>query len=150
MPLTLRPTTTIDIPFVLAAERAKDARSFVMLWSEEQHADAIVDGNQEHLLVQLDKELVGFVLLAGLTDSPSCIELRRIVVVTTGVGFGGQAIKLVLARVFDTAKADQVWLDVKPGNARARRCYERLGFIEKERRDSFVLMSLRRTERESQ
>ena len=61
--------------------------------------------------------------------------------------------ELVLARVFDRAQAQRVWLDVKPGNARARRCYSSLGFIEEgtlrsvnlaRRSDLLILMSLHR------
>lgn len=117
---------------MLAAERAEHARDSVTPWSEEQHAHTILDEDQEHLLVRLDEEPVGFVLLAGLASLPHSIELRRIVVMKTGVGLGREAIELVLARVFDRAQADRVWLDVKPGNTRARRCYSSLGFFEED------------------
>jgi hypothetical protein len=39
-------------------------------WSDEQHVCVIVDEDQEHLLVRLNEELVGFILLAGLISSP--------------------------------------------------------------------------------
>lgn len=160
MPLTIRPTAAIDVPFVLAAERAEHAREYVIPWSEGQHAQAILDEDQEHLLVRLDGELFGFVLLAGLVSSPHSIELRRIVVTKAGVGLGRQAMQLVLARVFDSVHAHRVWLDVKPRNARARRCYSSLGFVEEGIlrdvllvdgcRESLILMSLLRPEWESQ
>jgi len=159
VPLTLQPTTAIDISFAWGAERAEHARELVTPWSEEQHAQAILDKDQEHLLVRLDEELVGFVLLAGLASSPHSIELRRIVVMRIGVGLGRQVMQLVLARVFDRTHAHRVWLDVKPGNTRARRLYSSLGFIEEGtlrdvllvsgHRESVLLMSLLRPEWES-
>ena len=89
--LTLQPTAAVDIPFVLAAERGAHAREYVTSWSEEEHAHAILEDDQEHLLVRLDEESAGFVLLAGLVSSPDSIELRRIVVMKTGVGLGREA-----------------------------------------------------------
>ena len=130
MTLTLKPSTRADLPFVLAAEQAEHAYHFVGQWSEEQHAQAIADENQEHLLLRSDGLPVGFVLTAGLADPHNSIELRRIVVTRPDCGLGRKTILLVLARAFSDHRAHRVWLDVKPHNTRARHLYSTLGFIE--------------------
>jgi RimJ/RimL family protein N-acetyltransferase len=69
------------------------------------------------------------VLLAGLNAPERVIELRRLAISRRGAGIGRAALEQVLSLVFSEHDARRVWLDVLPGNARARRLYESLGFL---------------------
>jgi diamine N-acetyltransferase len=157
--VTLTPTTFRDLPFVIAAERAEHARDFVANWSEDQHAKAIIDADQDHSLVWSDDEPAGFILVAGLTSPHGSVELRRIVVVRPEREIGREAIRLVLARAFHDRRVHRVWLDVKPHNARARHVYSKIGFVEEgllrdalrtgTRYESLIIMSMLRPEWEA-
>ena len=81
--LNLRATTDADRDFVVEAESDPDNRPFIMPWSRHQHAAALRDPDIEHRVAEDDgRNLVGFVIPAGLTNADSCVEFRRIVVVS--------------------------------------------------------------------
>jgi diamine N-acetyltransferase len=155
MALELRPTTAVDLGFVLAAESDPDAAPFILRASEQQHREALADPDLEHLLI-VDGEPVGFVLLAGVTNVHRGVELRRIVTVPKGRGVGRAALALVLEHAFGSLGAHRVWLDVMVHNERARRAYAAVGFVEEgvmreavrvdDAHVSLVLMSVLRSE----
>jgi diamine N-acetyltransferase len=130
MDLTLRPTTEDDLDFVLATETDPDVSRWVTAQSREHHLEVIGSPNEEHLVfTDADGRPVGYVILTGLRDINSSIEVRRIAVTERGRGIGREALRLVVDRCFDEHGAHRVWLDVKPGNERARRVYSGLGFV---------------------
>ena len=128
--LRLRDTTPEDLGLVLEMEAAAGAAPWIVRWSRERHERAIVDLDEAHLLVCDGEQPVGFVLLAGLTNENRSVELGRIVIEPAGRGLGRAALRLVLDRAFGELGAHRVWLDVKVDNARARRAYEAVGFVE--------------------
>ena len=115
---------------MLEMEAAAGAAPWIVRWSRERHERAIVDLDEAHLLVCDGEQPVGFVLLAGLTNENRSVELGRIVIEPAGRGLGRAALRLVLDRAFGELGAHRVWLDVKVDNARARRAYEAVGFVE--------------------
>ena len=96
----LRPTTSGDLPNILAMEADPDASRFIVRWSRERHVQAIAAPDEAHLTVLDGDAVVGFVLLAGLTNEHDSIELRRIVVDPPGRGIGRRAISAVLEEAF--------------------------------------------------
>jgi diamine N-acetyltransferase len=115
---------------VLAAESDPDAAPFIIRWSREQHAHALADPDQSHLLVESGDGPIGFAILAGLAGADRSIELRRIVIGPKGRGLGRRALSLVLDHAFGGFGAHRVWLDVKVHNGRARRAYAAVGFVD--------------------
>lgn len=115
---------------------------FIDPWTEERHRRCIEATDEAHLLVVDGERVLGFVLLAGLNNEHRSVELRRIVIGDRGKGTGRAALRLVLQEAFSALGAHRVWLDVKPDNARARRAYAAMGFIEEG-----VLRDALRTER---
>ncbi|RKN11977.1 GNAT family N-acetyltransferase [Streptomyces radicis] len=59
------------------------------------------------------------------------LEIRRLVVAPErrGAGVGRALLRAVRDRAYLDHRADRVWLDVRSGNARARRLYESEGFM---------------------
>lgn len=55
--------------------------------------------------------------------------LKRIAVREPGKGHGTTLLRLVVDEVFRTTDAHRLWLGVFPENLRARRAYERTGFV---------------------
>ncbi|GJM72900.1 hypothetical protein HMSSN036_51160 [Paenibacillus macerans] len=63
----------------------------------------------------------------GIESSNHNIELRRIVIVDKGKGYGKEALELVKTLVFTGLGAHRLWLDVKDFNLRAQHVYEAAG-----------------------
>lgn len=129
--VTLHPTGPGELDAVLAMEADPDTRPWLGESSRSWHVDACAAEDVEHLLARRDGEPVGFVVLAGPRGGETGTELRRIVVAAGHRGRGtGRA---VLRAVLDRVRTGRVWLDVKPGNARALALYAGEGFtVERE------------------
>jgi RimJ/RimL family protein N-acetyltransferase len=131
MNIRLLRTRKDDLDFVLSAEQSAENRSFISVWTREQHLDALTCKNLSHLIIEniTEGSRVGYVILAGLADANQSIELRRIVVTEKGKGYGKEALRLVKKMAFQELKAHRLWLDVKEHNVRARHVYESEGFV---------------------
>jgi RimJ/RimL family protein N-acetyltransferase len=126
----LRPTTTADLEFVLAAESAAENRAFILQWPRDQHIAAIESPASAHRIVEdvSSGEAVGYVILSGLDSIHRSIEFRRVVVTAKGRGYGRAAVRMIKTFAFEELAAHRLWLDVKEFNQRARRLYESEGF----------------------
>jgi diamine N-acetyltransferase len=127
--LAIRPTTREDLIDVVALETATDTSVWLGETGLAWHERALIDQDQEHLVTN-NTALTGFIVLAGLQNELSAIELRRMVVhpAFRGAGHGRALLKAALTRAYDRHRARRVWLDVKPQNARAKTLYESEGF----------------------
>ena len=131
----LRETMFADLDCVLSIEADTNNAQFLSPWLRDRHQQAIENPDEAHWLIVdagSDKPL-GFVLLAGLTNSHGSVELRRIVVADKGKGIGRAGLRIVTQRVFEEFGAHRLWLDVKEFNHRARRFYASEGFVEEGR-----------------
>ncbi|MEP6622207.1 MAG: N-acetyltransferase [bacterium] len=127
----LRPTTDADLDFVVKAESDPGTRSFIVAWPRHRHVLALHDADIAHCIAEDETQRpVGFVIVAGVTNSDSSIEFRRIVVVDTGRGYGRSIVRIVKELAFHELKAHRLWLDVKAHNDRARALYKSEGFTE--------------------
>ena len=127
--VVLRPTTSADLEFVLAAESDEDNRRYILQWPRDQHITAISSPVSAHRIVE-DKssgEAVGYVIL-GLDRIHRSIEFRRVVITAKQRGYGRAAVRMVKKFAFEEQAAHRLWLDVKEFNQRARRLYESEGF----------------------
>jgi len=130
-PVRLRPTTSGDLDWVLAAEGDAENRPYVTQWTRRQHQETLDDADRSHCIVESleDGRAVGYVIVAGLAPPCHDVELRRIVVTEKGRGFGRAALRLVKRLVLDDARTRRLWLDVRANNPRARSLYEAEGFV---------------------
>jgi RimJ/RimL family protein N-acetyltransferase len=136
----LRATVDDDLGPFVEAQGEPDTRRWLGEVSLAWHQRALRTPGLEHLTIEHDGDIAGFVLLAGVADPSRIVELRRIVTLPhlRGLGIGRATLVRVVDRVFDIHGAHRLWLDVKSGNAGARRVYERVGFrFEGELRDSW-------------
>ena len=124
-PVVFRPTGAEEADVVLAMEADPDTRPWLGESSRAFHTAPGV----EHLLAYRDDVLVGFVVLAGPRGTERGTELRRIVVAAEHRGRGhGRALLRAAADRVARRGTGRMWLDVKPGNRRARALYESEGF----------------------
>lgn len=119
-----------DISALMALERGQGFENLVGRWSAEQHeAEMALPGSHYLVSCSAGGEILGFVLLQGLDDPQNCTTLRRIAVARPGEGLGPPLLGAALAHAFGQGRAYRVQLRVYPENARARRAYERSGFV---------------------
>ena len=128
--ITLRPTASADLDFVVDAERLPEVAPFIEAWPRDRHAAALADPDLVTYIVETDGLPVGFVLLAGLTSPHASVELRRVVVTEPGRGYGRATLRAVKRLAFGPLGARRLWLDVKPANTRAHALYLSEGFAE--------------------
>ncbi|MGI5129235.1 GNAT family N-acetyltransferase [Pseudonocardia sp. CA-107938] len=129
MTVRLRPSTPSDLTAVLAAETDPTTRQWLgdasIAWHERHRADPAA----EHLVAERDGAPVGHVVLVS---ADGVAELRRIVVWPDARGTGAGRATLIAAadHAFARPGTHRLWLDVKAGNAIARRLYAGAGFVE--------------------
>jgi RimJ/RimL family protein N-acetyltransferase len=160
MTVCLRRTTEADLDFVLKAEQDVENSPFVIKWTREQHQAILFSADAAHFVVEkVDNGVkVGYLIMRGLIDDNSSIELRRLVITEKNKGYGRTVMALAKYLAFGEWGAHRLWLDVKEHNYRARHLYESEGFvvegvlretIKKESGfESLVLMSILRHEYE--
>lgn len=129
--IQLRRTTAADLDFVVQAEDAGDNRTFVGQWSRQKHLLALVDRHIAHLVIETipENQFVGYIIVTDLIDPNLSLNLKRIVIVQKGQGYGHAALHLLKKVAFEQWQAHRLWLDVKDFNQRARHLYEAEGFV---------------------
>jgi diamine N-acetyltransferase len=134
--MRLRPAHPADIPGIVQLEHSPHAREFVGQWSAAEHRATMDEPDARYLAVEDQTEhaphlpLAGFVILRGFTTEHRAVELKRIVLATTGRGQGRQILEQVMDKAFREYRAHKLWLDVFEHNARARHLYRSLGLRE--------------------
>ena len=142
-----------DVPFVDQAETDPENAQYLGRWPFEQHVSSLEDPDVIHLIVRdMSRKNVGYVIIRGLVNQGSNIELFRIVITDKGFGYGKSVISLVKKWCFEVRRAHRLWLDVRVHNYRAKHIYESYGFVqegilrecikEENGYDSLILMSI--------
>jgi len=137
--LSLRPTRTEDLDFVVAAERDPEVHPNITMKGREGHIGVIGSDDEDHLILDEGGEPVGYAVLRGLSRPHRSIEIQTIVITKRGRGLGRRALGLILDELFEERGAHRVWLDAVGANARALRAYESVGFVrEGEMREAWL------------
>lgn len=130
MKIQTRPTTSADLAFVLSCEQHPDNAPYIGQWSQARHQAAIEAEDEAHFIVTCGDHPIGYIILADLINPHSAIQLRRIVIMQKGQGYGRQALRWVKAFAFTHIKVHCLWFDVIASNHRARALYASEGFVE--------------------
>lgn len=137
--VVLRPLTVADVPDVLATGVDPEVRRLTgthRRFTTQQVHDAVtdwVDRDDRIDMAVIEKataEYAGEITLNELDpDNLSCNLRVALGTRYTGLGLGTEAIRLMLSYAFDTMGVHRVELDVYAFNPRARRVYEKIGFV---------------------
>lgn len=127
----IRLATVDDFDLLVELEQGPDTAHYLTETGRRYHDRAFADPDQEQIVMPTDGTLLGFVVLAGLRRPDRVVELRRIVVSHRhrGAGHGRRLFRAAVSRAYRVHRASQVWLDVKPDNARGRALYGSEGFV---------------------
>jgi [ribosomal protein S18]-alanine N-acetyltransferase len=143
-PIRIRPIMEEDLPLVRAWMReASEAPS----WSKDDLAAVIRDPSLDQrrlrrgwLAEQDDWGAAGFLIAAALCipSEPAECELEFILVTPQARGRGiGRMLVCAVADWARGLEAQEIWLEVRESNTRARQLYERCGFAVVGRRQGY-------------
>jgi diamine N-acetyltransferase len=127
----VRPATVDDVDFIVAAHDAPHARGLIHRPSLEMVREGLDRQDRAAFVVTDGTERVGVVVLGYEPQEPPLwiVEFRRLVMTSQGQGFGKFAVGWVIDWSFNHLGAHRIWLNVLQSNKRARRLYERAGFM---------------------
>ena len=129
--LRLRQANVTDLGYIMALQFAPENLKFIVPFDEDYHR-AIMDSDGSEKLDVIIEEIdtgiaAGYFMLREL-DSP-CAEFTHVIIGRKGLGYGSEALKLLLKWTFEIKKFHRVWIDCKEYNSIALHLYERLGFV---------------------
>ena len=129
--ISIHKTKESDIDAIVLLENTRENSQYIFPNSKEEHEALIDDKDIAHLtLMSENDQMVGFIILAGLTNKSRNIEFRRIVIKQKGKGYGRTAIKKIKDYCFLKLHCHRLWLDVLDTNERAKKLYQSEGFKE--------------------
>jgi len=124
-------TKPIDISEIVAIEVNLENSKFITPNTTEEHLRLLKDDDIMHLVIKSESsDILGFIILAGLTNNHKSIEFRRIVIRDKGKGLGRKAVRYIKTYAFETLQCNRLWLDVLKKNTRAKSLYLSEGFKE--------------------
>lgn len=133
--LELCPTQATDLEFVRDAEQNPANAPFILQWTRSQHTAALNHPDIAHqVIVRVsDRAPIGYTIIGGRENPHRSLELKRLVIVEKGQGYGKRALCLIQKQAFEQYGAHRLWLDVKDFNTRAYHLYQNVGFVEEGR-----------------
>jgi RimJ/RimL family protein N-acetyltransferase len=121
--------TPADIPAVMEIERTPGFEDFVGRWSREQHFAELAKDSSRYFVLRDGGELKAFAIFQQIGEPDRRVHLKRIVASDTGQGHGTRLLSRALDWLYTETETNRVDLDLFVENERARRTYEKLGFI---------------------
>ena len=121
--------TRADIPAIMAIERTPGFEDHVGRWSEEQHAAEMAKDSVRYFVLRDGDTIQAFAIFQQIGDPDLRVHLKRIVASEAGQGAGTRLLQSALDWLYVETETNRIDLDLFIENERARRAYEKLGFI---------------------
>lgn len=129
--LRLRQANTNDLNYIMTLQYTPENLKFIVPFSKDYHREIInSDGTKKMDVIIEEIETgtpVGYFMLRELDSL--CAEYTHVVINKKGLGYGREALKLLLKWTFEIKDFHRVWVDCKDYNKIALRLYESLGFV---------------------
>ena len=136
----LRPASVDDIDAIMRIERLPGYDMFIGASSRGEHEAMLMSADGALRVWEVEGAVRGFAMLTKLTNAHGVVQLKRIAVDAPGAGMGAAFVQAMIDHVFMTTPAHRLELDTSAENPRARRVYEKLGFVHEGRvRDVYRL-----------
>ena len=127
--MSVEQATEADIPAIMEVERMPGFEEFVGRWSHDEHAAEMARPSVRYFVLRRGGSIDGFAILQGVGNPDGRVHLKRIAVRNAGSGDGSRLLREVLRILYATTETNRVDLDVYKTNDRARRAYEKAGFV---------------------
>ena len=121
--------TEADIPAIMAIERTPGFEDVVGRWTVEQHAAEMAKDSTRYFILRDGGEVKAFAIFQQIGEPDRRVHLKRIVARDAGRGLGSRLLGSALDWLYTETETNRVDLDLFVENERARRTYEKLGFI---------------------
>ena len=129
--LRLRRANMTDLNYIMTLQYAPENLKFIVPFDKDYHSEIINSDGSEKLDVIIEEldtgQAVGYFMLRTM-DKP-CIEFTHVIIGRKRLGYGREALKLLLKWSFEIKDFHRVWIDCKDYNKIALRLYESLGFV---------------------
>ena len=129
--LRLRRANATDLNFIMTLQYTPENSKFIAPFDENYHREIVNSDGSEKMDVIVEEietgNSVGYFMLRKM-DSP-CIEFTHVIIGRKGLGYGREALKLLLKWTFELKDFHRVWIDCKDYNKIALHLYESLGFV---------------------
>jgi len=129
--LKLRRAHETDLNYIMTLQYAPENLKFIVPFDEDYQREIIKSDGSEKLDVIIEEldtgTAAGYFMLRKL-DSP-CAEFTHVIIGRKGLGYGREALNLLLEWTFKVRKYHRVWIDCKEYNAIALHLYESAGFV---------------------
>ena len=102
---------------------------FVGRWSREQHAAEMARDSTRYFVLRDAGEVTAFAIFQHIGEPDRRVHLKRIVARDAGQGAGTRLLSSALDWLYTETETNRVDLDLFVENERARRTYEKLGFV---------------------
>jgi len=121
--------TEADIPAIMEIERTPGFEGFVGRWAREKHVDEIAKDSTRYFVLHGGGEVKAFAIFQQIGEPDLRVHLKRIVARDAGQGSGTRLLGDALEWLYTQTQTNRIDLDLFVDNDRARRAYEKLGFI---------------------
>ena len=129
--LRLRRANLNDLNYIMMLQYAPENLKFIVPFDETYHRKNINSDNSEKMDVIIEEldsgNAVGYFMLRTL-DSPS-VEFTHVIIGRKGIGYGREALQLLMKWSFEIKNFHRIWIDCKDYNKVALHLYESLGFV---------------------
>ena len=129
--LRLRSADISDLEYIIALEYKPENLKFIVPFDEKFHTDILQSDNSEKMDVIIEEistnNRAGYFMLQGLNTHE--IEYTHVIADKKGLGYGREALNLLMRWSFEIKKFHRAWLDCKDYNEVAIKLYEGAGFI---------------------
>ena len=129
--LRLRRANVTDLNYIMTLQYTPENLKFIVPFDEKYHREIITSDGSKKLDVIVEEietgNSVGYFMLREV-DSPF-VEFTHVIIGKKGLGYGREALKLLLKWAFEVKDFHRVWIDCKDYNKIALRLYESLGFV---------------------
>lgn len=128
---TIAPAGEADIGAMRAIEAAPGYEGLVGRWSAARHREELAKASSRYFVLRgPGGRIEGFALVQGYGDEDRKLHLKRIAVRSPGRGAGSLLLHGLIDKIFAETETNRIDLDVFLDNRRARRAYEKAGFVE--------------------
>ena len=127
--LRLRRANLDDLDYIMKLQAAPENLKFIVPFSEDYHREIFTCADKMDVIAEeiSTGERVGYFMLREL-DTP-CAEFTHVIIEKKGVGYGREALNLLIKWTFETKNFHRIWIDCKDYNSVALHLYESSGFV---------------------
>lgn len=129
--LRLRRANTRDLDYIMALQYSPENLQFIVPFDADYHREIITSNGSRKSDIIIEENDTGFAagyFMLRKLDTP-CAEFTHVIIGRKGLGYGREALRLLLKWAFEIKKFHRVWIDSKEYNDIALHLYESSGFV---------------------